>query len=755
MRAFQVFQFISCLSAVAVPALAYNTTAPEGLTITDTFTLDGMSWTVYEDLSEPGGDIVMVPETGLTKRFATRLEATKTRVDPTVPLFMGMNPADVNQAPNDLLADALLKDGEPDEAAVRDVLPFPNIAGWDTFLGNVQANDTLTVRADARTWNYFPLDFQEKGILGNPEYNNWTYDGLLGSWRPGSRKVFRRGSDGQDWAESIAFADVDSNEPIIVHVWYRTSFVVNGKVESRVFAYDYPEDLPARPKPSSADFYDALLRFGTYWEEHLADVIDLDLPDPSWADMTKHAFGMELVQRYADGVYPKYGAYDRPSVGSEIDGFQDTFTNSLYANLLWGRFDQARAVTENYLRDFVSDTGDIDMRGGEIPQFGKSLSFLTMYVDYTGDTALLETYRDKILAWVNILTTRHDESLALDPSDPFYGLIHGWSESDSVIVHPTYYNLPYFNNQAYAVRGLRDLSRLEMFSEYAADWANRAEVMLNQTVASIKSSTWQDTNPPYVPPLPNQNLTAIDSLATEWPSMNRWAHRALAELLQAAVLPLELVNTVIDSMKANHYTSIGLLANLLVRKPESRDILGFIGSGYAMGLLLADRTDEFVLFLYAHRYYIHNRGNWIAGEVMYTNGAGGLYCQPAAFDMPVIMRAALVLEHPDEDVLYLARGLPRAWVTTGDPVSIRGAPARWGRVDFSTFTDNAARTIAAEVAVLDGSLPSETRVKLRVPAGESLGNVTVNGVPADEVIGEEVVLRIGADVKNVTVLGNF
>ncbi|KAK2728145.1 secreted protein [Colletotrichum kahawae] len=733
MRAFRILKLVSCLLAAAIaPTLASNTTAPEGLTSTDTFTLDGMSWTVYEDLSEPGGDIILVPETGLTKRFATRLEATKTRINPAVPLFMDMDPADFNQAPDDLLADVLLKDGEPDEAAVRDVLPFPNIAGWDTFLGNVQANDTLTVRADARTWNYFPLDFHEKDILGDPE-----------------------SSAADPWAESIAFADVDSNEPIIVHVWYRTTFVINGQVETRIFAYDYPEDLPARPKPSSADFYGALLRFGTYWEEHLADVIDFVLPDSSWVDLTKHAFGMELVQRYSGGVYPKYGAYDRPYVGSEIDGFQDTFTNSLYANLLWGRFDQARAVLENYLRDFVSDTGDVDIRGGEIPQYGKSLSLLTLYVDYTGDTALLETYRDKILAWVNILTVRHDDSLALDPSDPFYGLIHGWSESDSVIVHPTYYNLPYFNNQAYAVRGLRDLSRLEMFSEYAADWTNRAEVMLNQTVTSLKSSTWQHTNPPYVPPLPNQNLTAIDSLAVEWPSMNRWAHRALAELLQAAVLPLELVNTVIDSMKANHFTSVGLLANVLVRKPESRDILGFIGSGYAMGLLLADRTDEFVLFLYAHRYYVHNRGNWIAGEVMYTNGAGGLYWQPAAFDRPVIMRAALVLEHPDDDVLYLARGLPHAWVATGDTISIHGAPTRWGRVDFSTFIDTAALTITAEVAFLGGSVPSEARVKLRVPAGENLGNVTVNGAPAMEVVGEEIVVWMGADVKNVTILGYF
>ncbi|EQB56763.1 hypothetical protein CGLO_03220 [Colletotrichum gloeosporioides Cg-14] len=357
-----------------------------------------MSWTVYEDLAEPGGDIVLVPETGLTKRFATQLGFTKTRADPAV------DPADVNQAPNNLLADALFKDGEPDEVPVRDVLPFPNTAGWDTF-ANVQTNNTLTVRADTRTWNHFPLEFQEKDILGDPEYRNWTYDGLLGRWRPGSRKVFRRGSDGQDWVESIAFA--------------------------------------------------------------------------------------ENLSRQESG-------------------------------------------------------------------------------------------------------------------------------SGSVIVHPTYFNLPCFNYQAYTVRDLRELSHQKMFSEYTADWTTRAEVMVNQTIANG---------------------------------------------------PLELVNTVIDSMKANNSTPTGLLANVLVRKPESREILGLIGSGYALRLLLADRTDEFVLFL--------------------------------------------------------------------------------------TFTNITARTITAEVAFLGGSVPSETRVKWRVPAGESLGKVTVNGAPADEVMGEDVVLRMGADVKNVTVLGNF
>ncbi|KAJ0357414.1 hypothetical protein COL154_010112 [Colletotrichum chrysophilum] len=150
-------------------------------------------------------------------------------------------------------------------------------------------------------------------------------------------------------------------------------------------------------------------------------------------------------------------------------------------------------------------------------------------------------------------------------------------------------------------------------------------------------------------------------------------------LLRAAVLLIELVNTITHPVKASHSTSMSIPADVLVHKPESRDFLGFIGSGYAMDLLLAGRTDEFVLFLCAHHYYIHNRGNWIASEVFYTTGAGGLFCWPAAFGMPLIMRAALVLEHPDDDVCYLARVLPRAWVATGDKVSVRGAPTRWER----------------------------------------------------------------------------
>jgi hypothetical protein len=93
-----------------------------------------------------------------------------------------------------------------------------------------------------------------------------------------------------------------------------------------------------------------------------------------------------------------------------------------------------------------------------------------------------------------------------------------------------------------------------------------------------------------------------------------------------------------------------------------------------LSLLLRDRIDEFVLFLYSHRYHVHNRGQWIAGEV--TGGDGSYFCMLAAHNLPIIVRAAIGFEHQDEDVLMVGRGIPRAWIKTGNETSIIGAPTR-------------------------------------------------------------------------------
>jgi hypothetical protein len=90
----------------------------------------------------------------------------------------------------------------------------------------------------------------------------------------------------------------------------------------------------------------------------------------------------------------------------------------------------------------------------------------------------------------------------------------------------------------------------------------------------------------------------------------------------------------------------------------------------------------------------------------------------------------LVLEDSDEDRLYFAKGVPRAWVASGQPVRISGAPTRWGRVNFTMAAQPATRSVAATVELAQPGTPKEIQVKLRVPTRTPLQTVAVNGRPA-------------------------
>ncbi|KAH9208492.1 hypothetical protein DL95DRAFT_467720 [Leptodontidium sp. 2 PMI_412] len=735
-----------------------NTTV-DGLTAVDTFSYNGETWTSYEDLTRFDGPLVLVSASGRRRELARHVEATTVEaldLNRTIERFFGLDPAnDVNLKLNDVLAEHLLKNGEPIEENVRDVIDM-NFLPWDTFLGNVQANDTMTIDWQGATTNYAPLGDVPNALDGT--HSNKSWDGLLGGWLPSSRKIFRGTIDSQDWIESIIFADVDSQDSTIIHMWFATKWVKGGIVREKNFGLNYPEFLPMRTRPTADDFYPALLRYMDYWESNVEDFSSPSLPDPTWADMTKHAFAVELVQR-GGGVASRYGTFDRFYAGSEFEGFQDIFTTSLTANLAWGRFKQARAIFENYMDWYVYDNGDINMRGPEVPQFGLSLSLVARYVQYTGDITLVEKYKGKILAWAKLLTDLHDESLRLPVGDPYYGLISGWSESDAALNSDSWrWSKPYWNNGAFAARGFKDLSKIQIFAEYAEDWTSRAAQIINQTSRTLDRFIQRNSTPPYVPVLANETNRVIEDLTeNETTSPQRWAHRVYAELLQASVLSSTQTNLIINSMQAYGITSLGVVANVTPLRADTRDILGFISYGYALSLLLQDRIDEFILFLYTHRYHVHNRGLWIAAEVSSTGGSASTYCQPSQFGTPIVLRAALLFEHPDEEVLFVMRGVPRKWLSKGK-VGIQKAPTRWGFVGFETQMEEKTGTITT-VLNFEKPPPGEVRVKFRLPNGSQLKGATINGQAVDWK-GEEVIWKVGTNstvttFKSVTVEGRF
>ncbi|KAJ0299765.1 hypothetical protein COL516b_008882 [Colletotrichum fioriniae] len=708
----------------------------------------------YEDITRFDGPLLLVSASGTRREIKRYVEAStdeSVSINRTVDAYFGLDPAnDVNLKQNDVLAERLLQDGEPIEEHVRDVIDL-SFLPWDVYLGNVQANDTMALDWQSMTKNYAPWNDMLEAADGT--HSNYTFDGLLNGWMPASRKIYRGLVDTTDWVDITTFADVDSPDPDIVHIWFSIKYVKGGVLRAQKYALDYKQFLPLKAHPTADDFYPALMRFADYWDSHVKDEISLTLPDESWSDMGKHAFAVELVGR-AGGVTPRYGAFERDYGGSEYDGFQDIMTMSLTANLAWGRFAQAKAILENYMDWYVYDNGAIKMRGPAVPQFGMSLSLIARYVQYTGDTALPEKYKTKILAWANMLTTRQDENLKLPEDDPYYGLISGWSESDAALRNDAWrFEKPYWNNAAFAARGLKDLSKIETFADHANDWNTRAEQLINQT--SLKLDQWIQRNftPAYVPVLPNETTHVLEDLAEKGDASSQWwPHRVYSELLQASVLSSNHTDMIIDSMRAYGITSVGVVANVTPLRAETRDILGFISYGYALSLLLQDRLDEFVLFLYSHRYHVYNRGLWLAAEVAGTGGGSSTYCQPSQFTVPVLLRAALLFDHPDKDVLLVGRGVPRKWLSKGK-VGVQRAPTKWGSVDLDMQLDEKTGTITT-VLGFSKAPPAEVWVKLRVPKGSQLKNVTVDG-SATKWMGEEVILKLASTARSATVVGTF
>ena len=728
---------------VASPARAGGAVSPllpaaevdvSGHTLLCSFARGNETWKVYENLAVRDGAISFVTADGRGRVLRKTAEASFPEDGPQ---HLGLDIQTIGMSSHDVLADKLLAGGsDPDEAQVRRAAPPMNSAdqerpggrvGWETIVGTRECSDTMPVYPGGNTRTYHPVQYFHE-ISGEPVIRR--YDGLVGGWMPGVRKVFP--DTGSGYYEVIVFGDVLATDRFIVQTWHRTAHMINGKVLKVEFGYSYPSYTRRRQEPAPEEFYQGLLEFAEYWDRQLSDITPITLPEQSWVDMTRYAFAKEQVVR-PGGTYPKYGAVDRDYYGPEYDGFQDIFTMSLTANLELGRFALAHDIFDGYFSDFTDAKGVINMRGPETAQFGLTLWLVARYYNYSGDQSLIRKHQGKIEATAALLAELQDESLKLPKSDRGHGLIWGWNESDSCLMpDPSVWNKPYFANAAMTVRGWRELAklwrRLGLSSDRAEEWEKRSRQLQKTLTASVEKNTRHDKTPPYVGPLPGTTMTFMESIEKERPSEQGWPHRAYTELVHADVLPEQQANLVLDCMRAYGATTMGVVANVERPNPYGRAILGFISYGYAQQLLQRDRIKEYLLFLYAHRYHDHSRGSWTAGEVSGITGEGALFCIPAQQTIPVLVRWMLVYEEPDEDVLHVGRAVPRTWVGSGKEIRIDGAPTRWGRVSFSIRSSGDA--VRARVVLASGAAPASLHVRMRVPAGRRLAEITVNGESA-------------------------
>lgn len=187
------------------------------------------SWSVFEDISQRDGDLVFQNSRTQERRvFPKRSEATFYTEDKKWKKYAGLSMATIGMDLRDLLADTLLKDGEPDEEAVRNTIPPINSqqptsppgtsAQWNTFVGNVEANDNVAIYGYGFTKSYHPKQYFPQ-IADNIQ-NSW--EGLLGGYMPAVRKILSGDSkDESDYYEILVFGDTDVKDPFVVSSMHR------------------------------------------------------------------------------------------------------------------------------------------------------------------------------------------------------------------------------------------------------------------------------------------------------------------------------------------------------------------------------------------------------------------------------------------------------------------------------------------------------------------------------------------------------
>jgi hypothetical protein len=216
----------------------------EGYTKQVEITAEGTKWTVYEDMKSRDGNIVFQAASGDQRIFPKYTEPSFWVPNSKYPKFLGKNMRDIGMELRDILADELLKDGEPIEEKVAAIIPPSGLyrrsnnnaaASWTSFVGNVHAIDTMPVFSYGSTRTYRPKQ------LVRVNETALRHDGNVGGWLPAVRKINpvtaitpAEALNPSAYDEFIIFGEVDSKDPFMVQHWVRTSRIENGKFSTVV-----------------------------------------------------------------------------------------------------------------------------------------------------------------------------------------------------------------------------------------------------------------------------------------------------------------------------------------------------------------------------------------------------------------------------------------------------------------------------------------------------------------------------------------
>jgi hypothetical protein len=633
----------------------------------------------------------------------------------------------------DLLGDEVLaKPGDPQYDDVAGCFSPLSKMHTYTFVGTPDCPEKIGIFYGGSTPNFDPAAYVPG--IARIRAEGRVLDGLVGGWLPVIRFVYPEKPG--DWSELLVYAPVhvENSNPRVQPAWYRVSRIErNVLCWARYFDsyHPFPPRMEARPEL----FYEELLTMSAAWNRALEPGMQIQVPDRRLSDLARHSLVREMMTRV--GAFPKYGVFDRGYGGSEHDGFPDTFTADATAMLEWGLFDLAQRYIDNYFTYFVRDDGSILYRGPETGQFGRMLTVVATYVNYTGDHKPLLRHRHRIDALAKLLLSMRAQALRMPKDAPTHGMIAGWSEADACLdPDPARYMQPYFSNSTEAARGFEELGRVwekigglrhqTELTKWGQQLRSESRALASDIQNAIARSILTNTQPPCLPAIAGVNEPFDAAFKRDPLDPQFRSYRAYMEMLYSGNLTRSQAEMVYQYRAAHHDVVLGIPT---AYGYNIHEWAGFLSYGHGYGLLQLDFIKEYLLTLYSLMAHQYTRGTWTAPETRRIDPKqfAAPYCTPAQMTVPLLMRWMLVFEDPSSELLWLTKGTPRSWLADGQIISVAKAPTRWGNLSFTVRSHINSGRVEASLDLPSTSSSARIKLRLRVPEGHRMKSISLNG----------------------------
>jgi len=499
-------------------------------------------------------------------------------------------------------------------------------------------------------------------------------------------------------------------------------------------------------------FYRALLEQKQDWETFFGRGVQLDIPEPAVRDIYKSALAKLMIS--IDGNEPRGGAV-------HYEGYWPFCHLYVTETMLYlGYFDEAKRYLNNFTTKRIDPNGQFLMSPnvGSYQTFdsGRFLSLLTQYYHYTQDASLILENQNAIDRVINyIKVERHASMKQYDVDDPRHGLVTGVFNNDHK--NKAYY----YTTDAPVCLGLKRYSQaLEEIATTAQDdklvakadalstYADNYYELLRRSFATAverdDSGTIAFIHPqPLLPGTPTPFMSpfrANDQGRNKECNPRLRAHYRFHErprLIGSGFLTDEEVRSLLEYERRYDKTVLG------IRRFVDSRLDDFQSHSCEFQKLRLGMVREYLMKYYAYLHYILMSGSVgieqvgvvpdacgypgrriHAQESLMTSHFEGLDGAHATWPVCSMTRWLFVFDDPNEDALWIARGIPTHWLEEGKTLSAKGLTSKFGKIDYQA--EYGSKKLTIEVSIEEHRSIPLAHIGIRVPGGGKAVSVMVD-----------------------------